>query len=304
MTDLAQQSKISRWQRSKQLTQSAWIVLKLERKLATLPIIGVLAGLIIIIACGIALIGLCIWTIRPAGNTYTFRYNGLILVVPVAITILVLSFIGSLINGAIVYGAMERFEGRDTTVKSCLAAVLQKARPLFLFSLLTCTVGLVLRLIEKRLPFVAGIIVKAIGNILWSVASLFSIPFIMTEKELLGPISAVKKSAGLIKKIWGESILVSIGVGLIGLVSTLTYLIVSASLIIVAHAGFGSAGAVGVGVVEFLGLMALCVILDVLSTIAKTAVFYWATTGRAPESFNQELLRSALTPRKARKIFV
>jgi hypothetical protein len=306
MTELAQQSQIGRWQRSKQLTQSAWIVLKLDKKLATLPIIGALAGLGTLIAGGIVVIGLFAWISNSGNNTFT-RNDAIIPVVLIVLGIIFVlgqNFIGSLINGAIFYGALERFEGRDATLKNSLAAAWQKARPLFWFSLLAGTVGLVLRFIERRLPFAAGIIVWIFGNAFWSVASLFSIPFIMTEKEPLGPIDATQKSVGLIKKVWGESVLVSIGVGLIGLVSTLAYLIVGIPLLIATNAVAGSDGAAGVGFIEFLGLMALFMILNVLSAIAKTAVFYWATTGRAPANFNQELLRSALTPKKARKIFV
>lgn len=305
-----QPQKIGRFERSLELTKSAWRVLKLDKELLAIPLISMLVSVILL---GIAIVGLAgvlgglAWSgtdlnpsnhsVKTAAIVFGFIY------------LLAATFISSLTSGAIIHGALERFGGNDPTVKSSVSAALKKSKPLFLFSLLAATIGFVLRAIEDRVPL-GGKIVAWLTDIAWSVASLFAIPYIMTTSGYLGPIKATKKSATLIKKVWGESLIVSGGIGIIGLISILGYILLATALtFVIANLGGASAGA-GIGwrlavllPLDILGFLALILILSVLGAIAKAAVFYWATTGEAPETFNKDLMQAALTTKKARKIF-
>jgi len=285
--------KIGRFKRSLELTKSAWQVLKLDKELLTLPLIGVLYSLVVLAIAG-----------AIAGSSLLLSGRGQQLVGAIAAVaaIVGLTFVSSLIAGAICYGAIERFKGGDPTVKGSLAAAKQKAKPLFMFSVLATTVGLVLRTVQEKLPL-GGSIVAWLGNVAWSVASLFAVPYIVTSDKDLGPIAATKKSAALIKQVWGESVLVSFGVGVIGLLVALGYVSIAILVSMLLGSGLGAGFGIAAAAVAILGFIGLMIGLSVLSAIARTAVFYWATTGEAPEKFNKELLHSSLTTKKARKIF-
>ncbi|HSW79328.1 MAG TPA: DUF6159 family protein [Candidatus Saccharimonadales bacterium] len=216
---------------------------------------------------------------------------------------IVLTIVGNFFSGALIYGATERFRGGDPTVASSIAGVKRKFRPLVAFSLMMATVGLALQILEDRLPF-AGQVIAWIGGAAWSIANLFAIPIIVLSEENVRPLQATKGSIQVIRKVWGEGVIAQIGIGVVGFLGILAYFAAIAFVAIIGSVlhvpSFIGVAALILAVIGFLGLI---VLLTTLSSIAKAALYYFATTGKAPETFNQELLRTAMTPKKARKIF-
>jgi len=104
-------------------------------------------------------------------------------------------------QAAVMFAANERFEGRNPTVGSSLAAAFKKFGPLALFGLLEATVGLVLRAISDNLK-VLGDIVRFIGGLAWAISTYFAIPFIIFGGQ--SPFSSIGLSAKLIKAKWGD----------------------------------------------------------------------------------------------------
>ncbi len=297
------QPKIGRFKRSLELTKSAWRILKLDKKLVLLPVIGFALFLATLLVAAAGSFGL--FQLIPKGSGSGLGALSMLLIVCLFLAALLAPIVISvLISGAIVHAALERFEGRTPTLKGSLQAARQKLGSLFKFGLLSATVGLLLSVISDRLPVIGGTILQMAGSLAWSIASLFSIPYIMTSDKPLGPIVATKQSSALIKKIWGESLMVSGGVGVIAMLSGLAYLAITIPITVLLGTKLGAGAEMGLGIGTAVGLIALSIPLNVLASIAKTAVFYWATTGEAPEMFNKELLHSALKPKKARKIFV
>jgi hypothetical protein len=138
----------------------------------------------------------------------------------------------------------------------------------------------------------------------WQIASFFAIPVIVTSPEPIGPINATKQSIGVIKKVWGESLIVSLSIGAISMLSMLAYMLALAVITVLGVVL--SAGAwyfVALGVIGFIGLFAGILIFNMMAAFAKAAVYYYATTGESPEMFHKDLLKQAFTPKKAKKIF-
>ena len=300
--------KTGRFKRSLELTKSSWQVLRLEKNFMLLPVVGMLIelGLILVTILAFMAIIAGYGAISGANNEFSFSSNSnsnqpLWTIIPLGIIILISTFTASLVYGAIVYGAIERFKGNDPTLKSCLQAAYKKKKPLFMFSLLSAFIGTILKALEERVPF-AGQLATRLTGAAWAFASMFAVPYIMTEKEALGPIESTKKSVGLIKRVWGESLIVSAGVGLVGLLATLSYGTIMFVSSMIAGVFMPSLFFVGLGI-GTIGLIALLIVLSVLSNIVQAAIFYWATTGKAPKSFDKEILESTMTPKKARKIF-
>lgn len=304
--------KLGRFKRSLALAKSSWQVLRLEKNFMLLPIVGMLIELGLIIAAAIV-VGLVLLAATAAysainGNDVSFAYNssansGMPLwgIIPLGIFILISTFTASLVYGAIVYGALERFKGNDPTIKSCMKAAYMKKKPLFMFSLLSAFIGTILTFLEDRLPL-AGKIATRLTGAAWAFASMFAVPFIMTSKESLGPIESTKESVNLIKRVWGESLIISAGIGLVGTIAVLSYGTLMFVSSVIAGMFQPTLFFVGLGLGTVI-LIVMLIILSVLSNIAQAAIFYWATTGKAPKSFDKEILQSTMTPKKARKVF-
>ncbi len=295
--------KGGRISRGREITKSSWRVLVLDKELMALPIISLLTNIVAFCAVVAIAIAAAIAFGINEGNDVTGNGHRWLFVFLGVILYTVLTVIANFFSGAIIYGATERFRGGDPTVRSSIAGVERKFRPLFLFSLLMATVGLVLQVLEDRLP-IAGSIAAWIGGAAWSIANVFAIPIIVLSDKNVRPLEATKGSIQVIRQVWGEGVVAQFGIGLISLLSFLSYFALVGFVAIV-----GSAlnvpsflGAIAL-VAAVIGFLAMIVVFTTLGSIAKAALYYFATTGKAPETFNQDLMRTAMTPKKARKIF-
>ena len=297
------------------LTKSAWHVLRLDKELASLQAFSFIIALLSIIPfVGLLLLNSSVRSgIANLGSGVTSEIfipawqSALLTFGVYFVTTLVANFF----SGAVIYGAVQRFRGGNPSLGSSLAGARRKFRPLILFSLLMSTVGLALHMLEERLPF-AGRIAVYFFDAAWSLANVFAIPVIVLSDEDVHPLDATKRSVGIIKKVWGESIVVNLGISLIGMLTFLAYFIVWGALGAVFAALVSPLLASNTTVAVFavilaglalLGFMAIVLIFITLGSIAKAALYFYATTGQAPASFDSQLLQTAMTPKKARKIF-
>lgn len=307
----------SRWQTSKSLARSAWRVLKLDSKLAGIPLLSAAVTLIVAIAAGAIVLMTSNFNVVVTPNA-----SSAVLAGPLSdpswisalfyITVyLTLTFIGTYFSAALVAGLLQRFRGETPTVRSSLAAARAHIGPLLRFSIVTGTIGYILQAIEERVPL-AGKIATTIAGAAWSVASMFAVPVIVSDKGNIGPFAATRRSVDVIKKTWGETVILSAGIGLVSLLSIMAFMatfvligILTASVVSAAGASGTTVGmSVGVvGVVGIIGLIGLTLLFTVLSAVVKAAIFHYATTGEAPEGFERDILRASFTPKKARGIF-
>ena len=224
---------------------------------------------------------------------------------------LALTFVGTFFSGALIAGLLERFRGGTPTVGSVLATARQHTSPLFAFALLTGTIGYILNAIEERVPF-AGQVATWLVGATWAVASMFAIPVIVGSSKKVGPLAATKQSVGIIKKTWGENVILNSSIGLVALASIVAFVVASAGIGVVGgivvnalHVSTMTTAIVGLayGVLAIGGFVALCLLITMLSAAAKAAIYYYATTGTAPHMFEREVLQASFTKREARKVF-
>lgn len=285
-----------------ELTKSSWKVLKLDKELTAVPIIGGIVSLIALIPF------LALGTyMASADNRPGFTFGGDNPVLRLTLMFglyLVLGFVANFFSAVIAHAALSRFRGADPTIKGSIKAAWKRADSIFTFSLLSTTVGLALRSVEQRVPL-AGKIAVWLFSAAWSVANVFTIPVIVTSDSHVGPFKAVRGSVQTFKRVWGESIVADFGIALIGVLTILAYGATSALIMgLLAVAGILNTGAaLALGGVAILGLLGVALVLNVLSSIVRAAVYHYAVTGESPETFNKELLQAAMTPKKARKLF-
>ena len=140
-------------------------------------------------------------------------------------------------NAALVGAAMMRLDGGNPTLGDGLRIANSRAVNILAYAAIAATVGMILRAIQERVGFLGKIITGIIGAG-WTLATSMVVPILVSRD--IGPLDAVKESAMLLKKTWGENIAGQMG---IGAAFTLIQLAIIATgvLLIVAAAVMGSA---------------------------------------------------------------
>ncbi len=212
-----------------------------------------------------------------------------------------LAFIATFFNVCVVYTTKIRFEGGNATFGESLQFAFSKLGLIFQWSLLSATVGLLLKILDnlasrlgKGGQIIAQIIVGLIG-MTWSIITIFVVPVLVYEG--LGPIAAVKKSTQVIKKTWGESLIKAIGLGLVQFFVFVLLIALSFGLTFLLAGWLDTTGLlIGVGVGILLLLLA-GLIFSVASTIFNTALYVYASSSQVASGFNEEVVRDAFRQR-------
>ena len=205
-------------------------------------------------------------------------------------------FVTNFFAGAISHAAFRRFDGEDPTMRESLAAAKSKSGSLVKYTGLQVTVGLVLSIIADRVPF-AGKIAVWLAGATWSVASMFSIPVIMSTNET-NPVRVVKKSAKTFVDIWAESVFIGLTLGVISIVATIGTMVVVLGLFALSI-GFQSVSlAILAAIIFFASVVGIALLSNTLQQIVMTAAYYYASTGKVPTGFDEELVRSMFRPKR------
>jgi hypothetical protein len=201
-----------------------------------------------------------------------------------------LTLVGTFANAVIVAIADARLRGQPISICRALSDTVGRLPLLLGWALLSATVGLVLRILEERLPL-AGRIAAAIAGIAWSLATVLAVPVMVCEG--VGPVTAVRRSGQLFKERWGEQLT---GQAAIGLPIALACL----PLIVIGGAVTASAPVTGV-VVLAIGLGIMVAFSGAVGGVFLTALYRFAIDGNAPNGFYEGDLAQAFRPRKRRR---
>jgi hypothetical protein len=212
-----------------------------------------------------------------------------------------LALIATFFNVCVVYTTKVRFEGGNATFGESIRFAFSRFGLIIQWSLLSATVGLLLRLIENlasRLPRIGQIIVSILVSLLgmaWSVMTIFVVPVLVYEG--LGPQAALKRSIEVIKKTWGESLVKSIGLGLVQVFIFFAIIVASGGLTYVLAQAFDVTGlVVGIGVGVAL-LLLVGLIFSVANTIFNTALYVYANNGNIASGFDVDTIKNAFQPK-------
>jgi hypothetical protein len=129
-----------------------------------------------------------------------------------------------------------RLEGRPLTRGDGWQAARERIGIIAAWTLMVCTVGAALRLIERYVPLGARIIV-AIVDLSWTLATMFAVPVLAYEN--LGPVDVLRRSSRIFRQRWGTQVGGIVG---IGVASFFIYI----PFVVLLIAGVGTAGATGV----------------------------------------------------------
>jgi len=272
------------WQTFKTSLRVAWQ----DKELMWLPVLSFLASAIAIMGIlGIGfLAGVFPQVTQPDGGVdVTAAALGFLMY-------LALAFVQTYFYAAMVAGAHERLSGGDPTVGSALSAANGRLGKIFVWSLVLATVNVVLQALRERAGHLGRIAVSLVGTA-WNLATYFVVPIIMFEDQRLG--ASLKRSGGLFKKTWGETVVGEIGIGIAaGLIIIPVFL-----LAVVLAAALSMAGIVGLVVGIAAGavlVVAALALVTLVQAVYKTELYRYATHGAHDAAFAGTDIEHAFRP--------
>jgi hypothetical protein len=198
-------------------------------------------------------------------------------------------------NTALVGAALIRLRGGNPTVADGFRIASQRLGPILGYALISATVGMVLRAIAERAGVIGRIVISLVG-FAWNIATYLVVPVLAAED--IGPIDAVKRSAQLLKRTWGEQLVGGAGVNAVfGLIMFGVFL-VGIPLIILAALSESLVLMGAAVLLVVLAALALGVISSTLTGIYSAAVYRFAAEGEVGGAFSAEMVQSAFRPKK------
>ena len=240
-------------------------VLRDHPRLAVLPAIGGLAGLVYVAALwGVVLVtdptpsqpvlllaSFCVY----AGST----------------------FVASTFTAALMFCARQAFRGDELRLGDGLRAAGRNLGPLLAWSVISAVVGLVVRAIGANDSLPAEIL-AAVFSVGWAVLTYFVVPVIVFE--VAGVVGTLSRSKDVVAGTWGESLGAAGAVDLVTFALAAVGAVPGAALLFVFHVGAPGVALLVVGVL-LAGLVG-----KTLTGIAKTALYVYATEDDAPAYFD------------------
>ena len=199
-------------------------------------------------------------------------------------------------NTALVGAATIRLKGGDPTVRDGIEIATRNFVSILGYALISATVGTILKSASDRSKGLGRFVISLLGTA-WNVATFLVVPVLAVEG--IGPVEAIKRSASLLKKTWGEQIAGNFGLGAITFFAIM-------GVVLMAAAGIFGLVSIDAGVVPIVVFAAFIIMLFViialvssaLSSIYTAAVYQYATTGEAGEFFRPELVENAFRYRR------
>lgn len=281
-----------RLSRSWELVKASGAVLKQDKQLLVFPLISSIAALIVIACFALPVIGMGMLDgitshrfADQSGMTYSLGF----------LFYVCLYFVVFFFNAALVGAATIRFDGGTPTVGDGLRIAGSKFTSILGYAIIAATVGMVLRMIQERVGFIGKIIAGLLGAG-WTIATYLVVPVLVNRD--VGPVDAVKESATLLKKTWGENIIGSGGIGAAFFFIHLA-IIACGVLLIFGAAVTESVVLIGLAVaITVIAFLFAALVHAALTGIYSAALYRYASTGSGSNGFDAGAMQFAFAPKK------
>jgi hypothetical protein len=283
---------MGRFARSWELVKLCWQVLQQDKELIVFPIVSTIGVLIVTASFVIPGFFTGFW------QGVTDNGAGVGLWVLIVLFYLVEYLVIIFFNAALVSAAIIRLEGGDPTLGDGLRGAWSHIGAILGYAAIAATVGLVLQILRER-GGIAGVIVAALGGMAWNIITFLVIPVLVVEG--IGPVTAIKRSGGLLKKTWGEQIIGNAGIGLVfGLLGFAVAVVGIGLGVLVMSAGVVILG-IAVIAVAVIAIMVISLLGATLRGIYSATLYEYAVGG-ATGAFDKEMLAGAFQAKRSRRV--
>lgn len=270
--------------RSFGLVKESFSVLKKDKELMLFPIISGVAGIMLLIPFLLLMFSASLF--GDAG--------GLISYLLTFIYYLLSYFIVIFFNTGLIACANIRLNGGDPKFKDGIDIALKNIGKIFVWALISATIGMILRWLSEKSGFIGRIIIGLIG-MAWSLLTFFVVPVMILDK--VSVTDSIKKSGALFKKAWGENVVGQFSMGLAFFLFALLGIIPFVIGIMSAFSGSLALMVVFIGI-AFLYWLILGILNASLSGIFLAALYNYVTKGTVVSGFSEESIKGAYVPKR------
>lgn len=279
-----------RIQRGLALVLVSWRFLRERPRLLALPVLAAVAATAATLAFELPVLYLA----RHGSLSLALFFGALAAAFP-------LTFVSVFFNVAFLKMVRRHLDGQETSVRSGLRGAGERLPQIFGWSLLSAFVGSVLRALEQ-IPVVggaAGGLVASVADFAWSLATFFVVPVLALED--LGPLQSVRRSAGVFRRRWGESVTGDIAIGAVTIIVALPGIVLVVIGFARIHHGAEATGLVlaAVGITLIAPAIAIS---SALTDLFLMFLYREATEGTVTGPFTAAQLQSGLRAKRRRWI--
>ncbi len=274
--------QMGRFARGRRIAKLCWAVLQSDRSLLMLPVLAFISFILMVLVFSFPLLM----------SNLVGKVNPVLAVILLLAMYVGSAFISSFFGAAMIAAATLRLSGQQATATDGMRIAWAHAGKLLVWSLISASVGVLIRSLEERM----GIVGKIVGMVLglaWAISTTFMIPVLIFEQS--GVFGSFKRSALIIKQRWGESLAAGVSIGFsLFLWSLLGFAVSIVLFFVFPLLGIGAA-LLTIGAVSILG--------SALSGIYRAALFQYATAGTVPTHLGFTPDDMAAAFRQKRRLF-
>lgn len=264
------------------LVKASWAVLRADKELLVFPVVSMVA--VTVVTLTFLLPGFFLFV--SSSTSHQSPWSN-----PLFLVFLLVFYLGQytvvfFCNTALVGAAMIRLNGGDPSVSDGFRIASERIGKIVAYAFISATVGMFFRwLSEKGL---LGRIVAGLIGVSWNIATYLVVPVLVMED--VGPVEAIKRSAALLRKSWGEQIVGHAGISVVFGFIIFGVILLAVPVLIGIVALKSGVLIVGAVLALFVVLMGLGLLSSALNGIYTAAVYRYATNGDPGEFFDENLV--------------
>lgn len=276
--------------RSFTLFKSIWHLLMEDKRMLWFPILSFICLIILFIPYAMALIGIWVETGGEQANYSITPHDSIYFGILSFIFYILVYMIATFFNAALIYYADGKLNDQPMDVKKSLAFAWSRFGLIFVWSVIAATVGLLLNMLSRH-EAIARIIEAIIGTV-WSLISFLALPVIVIEGKT--PFKAISEAVNIFKKVWGENITISTGLGLL----LLLFFALGGGIFYISTQISYPSISIGLLLFSILFCFVVGIVFAALNQILATALYLYARSGKVPVGFDEEMLQNTVRKRR------
>lgn len=187
------------------------------------------------------------------------------------------SYISAFFTAGLIHQTHAVLVGKSPSLRAGVQGAWEVKRPLFIWAVISATVGVILDAIAESESVVAKLLTGVFG-IAWTLMTFFVLPVIVFEKSSIRGMFT--RSTETFKQTFGETPIGLISVNVVAIVAALPLLALGTYLLFVADMMIA-------GAPLFMGGILLSQLLTyTLRGILKTSLYFYAEKGKCPKEFD------------------
>lgn len=273
------------------IVRESWLILKKDKEIIWFPVLSFIASLILILIFGYILFFTDLRNLNLFNGDNTTIKNIIEYFIYFIYYLLSFSVINYFLTGIYII-VQGRLNGQDLTFRDGIKGANQNFSKIIVWSLISSTVGLILKIISDKSRMVGKIIASLFGAA-WNVLTYFSLPSLIIGQKSV--IQSFKESAKIINNRWGEVIIIKFGLGLYFIVPIVMGVAISVFII---ELNPVLKVIIPIMIILVIYFIILIIIYSALNTIFKVVLYEYAKTGKIAEGFSPEIIKEAIQTKK------